>query len=151
MGGNEPPKEIFGKTMRIPDELMREWFTLLTDRPTAEIDTILAGKPNEAKKALGADIVRFYHGDDAANAVLDDWKKQFENKGDPEHIDEVKIAAGGDLPVALRHRLGAVAHREQEVAHGLAACVAALRHAAIRTEVRKTCGLRPSRDSRRRR
>ena len=36
------------------------------------IDGLLAGKPNEAKKALGADIVRFYHGDAGATAVLDD-------------------------------------------------------------------------------
>src|SRR6185436_9300025 len=48
IGLNEPAKEQFGKTMRIPDELMREWFTLLTDRTAGEIDAILAGKPNEA-------------------------------------------------------------------------------------------------------
>lgn len=93
IGLNEPPKEMFGKTMRIPDALMREWFELLTDLPEARIAELLAGKPNEAKKALGAEIVRFYHGDSAATEVLDDWRKQFENKGDPDHIDAVEIAA----------------------------------------------------------
>ncbi len=91
VGLNEPAKEMFGKTMRIPDVLMREWFELLTDLPGTQIDSLLAGKPNEAKKTLGAEIVRFYHGDAAATAVLDDWRRQFEEKGDPENIPEVSI------------------------------------------------------------
>ena len=91
IGLNESAKEQFGKTMRIPDPLMREWFELLTDFPPTRIDELLAGKPNEAKKALGAEIVRFYHGDAGATAVLDDWRKQFEEKGDPADILEVTI------------------------------------------------------------
>jgi tyrosyl-tRNA synthetase len=94
VGLNESPTDQFGKTMRIPDAIMREWFELLTDIPAAEIDAILAGKPNEAKKRLGAEVVRFYHGDAAAERVLADWKKQFEEKGDPENIPEVTIPAG---------------------------------------------------------
>lgn len=93
IGLNETPKEQFGKTMRIADDLMREWFTLLSDRTTAEVDALLAGKPNEAKKALGAEVVRFYHGGAAAEAVLADWKKQFEEKGDPEDMPEVTVPA----------------------------------------------------------
>jgi tyrosyl-tRNA synthetase len=84
--------------MRIPDELMLEWFTLLTDLEAAEISSILAGKPNEAKKRLGAEIVRFYHGESAMTAVLEDWKKQFETGGDPEQIDEVTVPFG-EMPV----------------------------------------------------
>lgn len=98
IGVGEPAKEQFGKTMRIADGLMRDWFTLLTDRTPAQIDEILAGKPNEAKKALGADIVRWFHGPAAADAVLADWHKQFEVGGDPEQIDAVSIPAG-DTPV----------------------------------------------------
>lgn len=93
IGLNEPAKEQFGKTMRIPDALMKEWFELLTDLPPARIDELLAGKPNEAKKTLGAEIVRFYHGDAGAAAVLDDWRRQFEEKGDPENIAVVTIPA----------------------------------------------------------
>jgi tyrosyl-tRNA synthetase len=93
IGLNEPPKEMFGKTMRIPDTLMKEWFELLTDFPASQIETLLSGKPNEAKKALGAEIARFYHGDAAAAAVLEDWRKQFEEKGDPENMPEVTIPA----------------------------------------------------------
>jgi tyrosyl-tRNA synthetase len=91
IGLNENATDQFGKTMRIGDELMREWLTLLTDRSPGEIDGILAGKPNEAKKLLGAEIVRFYHGATAAEEVLADWRKQFEEKGDPEHMPEVAV------------------------------------------------------------
>ncbi len=98
IGVGEPPKEQFGKTMRIADEMMREWFTLLTALPVGEIDTILAGRPNEAKKCLGAEIVRWLHGSDAATQVLADWAKQFEQKVDPDDMQEVSIPAG-DKPV----------------------------------------------------
>jgi len=102
IGLNESAKDQFGKTMRIPDDLMREWFTLLSDRGADEIDGILAGKPNEAKKALGAEIVRFYHGQAAADEVLAEWKKQFEDKGDPDDMPEIVVTAsdvvGGAIP-----------------------------------------------------
>jgi len=96
IGVNEPAKEQFGKTMRIPDELMKEWFTLLTDRPEKEIDEIVAGHPNEAKKMLACDIVTAYHGCEASAATLADWNKQFSAGGpkqDPDNIDDVTIPA----------------------------------------------------------
>jgi tyrosyl-tRNA synthetase len=94
VGVGEPAKEQFGKTMRIPDGLMREWFTLLTDRSEADIEALMAGKPNEAKKQLGADIVRWFHGAEGAELVLADWRKQFEEKGDPDNIPEVVVPPG---------------------------------------------------------
>ena len=92
IGVGEAPMEQFGKTMRIPDALMREWFTLLTDLGEGEIAAILTGKPNEAKKRLGAEIVKWFHGEAGAAAALADWKKQFEEQGDPDVIPEVAIA-----------------------------------------------------------
>jgi tyrosyl-tRNA synthetase len=102
IGLNEPAKEQFGKTMRIPDDLMREWFTLLTDRPTDDVTRILAGDLNEAKKTLAGDIVRSYHGPQVASAVLQDWIDAHRNKIDPQDIDEVTIPAAevvaGEMP-----------------------------------------------------
>ena len=50
---------------------MKEWFELLTDRPAEEIAQLLAGHPMAAKKALGRDIVAFYHGSaTAAESVV---------------------------------------------------------------------------------
>ncbi len=93
IGVGEPAMEQFGKTMRIPDALMREWFTLLTDLSEGEIAAILVGKPNEAKKRLGAEIVKWFHGQAGAETVLADWKKQFEEQGDPDSIPEVAVAS----------------------------------------------------------
>ncbi|MDY3556632.1 tyrosine--tRNA ligase [Gemmata sp. JC717] len=96
IGLNEPAKDMFGKTMRIPDALLKEWFELLTDRPEAEIASIVAGHPNEAKKMLASDIVTFYHGPGAAGETVADWNKQFSNSGakqDPDNIDDVRIPA----------------------------------------------------------
>ena len=93
VGLNESPKDQFGKTMRIPDELMREWFTLLTDRSAADIDAVLAGHPGEAKKTLAADIVAFYHGPDVAAATRADFDRQFKDKSDPADILDVAIPA----------------------------------------------------------
>ncbi|QJW92668.1 tyrosine--tRNA ligase [Frigoriglobus tundricola] len=96
IGLNEPAKEQFGKTMRIPDGLMKEWFELLTDRSDKEVAGIVTGHPNEAKKLLASDIVAFYHGLEAAAETVADWNKQFAGSGvkqDPDHIDEVTIPA----------------------------------------------------------
>ncbi len=93
IGINEPPAEMFGKTMRIPDELMPEWFTLLTDHSSEEIAAILASPPQAAKKTLAAEIVRFYHGPEAAQRCLEEWRRQFEEKGDPHDIPEVTVPA----------------------------------------------------------
>ena len=93
IGLNESPTEQFGKTMSIPDELMKEWFTLLTDRPASEIDTLLSSHPADAKKQLGQDIVTGYHGNSAADDVLADWNRR--NTGgaklDPDDMPEVSI------------------------------------------------------------
>src|SRR5215213_5303025 len=64
IGVGESADQQFYKSMSIPDDLMREWFTLLTDRPTGEIDAVVdpaKTHPMAAKKTLARDIVTFYH------------------------------------------------------------------------------------------
>lgn len=100
IGLNETAKDQFGKTMRIPDGLLTEWFTLLTDRPKTEIEQIVAGHPNEAKRLLAGDVVTFYHGAETAASTLADWIKQRSGTGakqDPDTMDEVRLPAGGDI------------------------------------------------------
>ena len=96
VGVGEPAQVQFDKTMSVPDTLMREWFELLTDRPAEEIARLVdaqAMHPLAAKKALAGDIVRFYHGDEAAKAAEAEWVKRFSNKEDPTDIQEVEIPA----------------------------------------------------------
>ena len=64
IGVAEPAENQFGKVMSIPDEPMRQYFTLLTDLPLAEVDRLLGPgvNPRDAKEALGKAIVAQYHG-----------------------------------------------------------------------------------------
>src|SRR5690606_1830413 len=48
IGINEPPDEMFGKVMSIPDAAMRDYYTLCTDVPLDEADRVLSGHPMEA-------------------------------------------------------------------------------------------------------
>src|SRR5262249_15516298 len=89
IGVAEVPKEMFGKTMKIPDELMREWFELLTDRSAEEIARLTDPQqthPRQAKEMLAKDIVTFYHGGPVADEAAEDFRRQFTRKEDPNEI-----------------------------------------------------------------
>jgi tyrosyl-tRNA synthetase len=75
---------------------MREWFTLLTDLPPAEIEAFVGpGRlhPKVAKMTLAMEIVSFYHGAPAGLKATANWQKQFSEKQDPDNIPEVLIKA----------------------------------------------------------
>ncbi len=80
IGLTDTPQDMFGKTMRIPDELMKEWYTLLTQAPAEEIAMLCdAGKthPREAKVRLAKFIVTTYHDQAAADHEEELWHKVF--------------------------------------------------------------------------
>jgi tyrosyl-tRNA synthetase len=92
IGVGEPAYDQFAKTMRVPDELMAEWLTLLTDRGSEDIARLTdpaRTHPRDAKIELGKDIVTFYHGAAAAEAAAQQWLKQVSGGEDP---DEVPVA-----------------------------------------------------------
>src|SRR4051812_22091872 len=96
VGVGESADQQFYKTMSIPDDLMREWFVLLTDRPATEIDSLVdpaQTHPKDAKMTLARHVVTFYHGADAATAARANWEKQVSQKQDPDTIPEVPIPA----------------------------------------------------------
>ncbi|HUJ10083.1 MAG TPA: tyrosine--tRNA ligase [Verrucomicrobiae bacterium] len=73
IGINDSPKDMFGKTMSIGDELMARWYELL-------LGSKPEGHPMEAKKALAHAIVERYHGKPAADHAREDFEKQFSKK-----------------------------------------------------------------------
>jgi tyrosyl-tRNA synthetase len=87
----DAPGEMFGKTMSIPDAAMRQYFTLATEVPLDEVETLLAGHPMEAKKRLGREIVSLYHGSEAADAARAGFEKQFSQKEVPDEMPEVAL------------------------------------------------------------
>ncbi len=88
IGINEPPHEMFGKVMSLPDEVMRAYFTLCTDVPEAEIEALLGGHPMQAKKRLGREIVAQYHDAGAADEAQAAFEKQFSRGETPDEIEE---------------------------------------------------------------
>lgn len=96
VGVGESAYEQFAKTMSIPDHLLQEWFELLTDLPADEIVRLLDGeqtKPKDAKKRLGREIAKFYHGPASAAEAQTEWENRFEKRLDPTDIDEVAFPA----------------------------------------------------------
>ena len=101
----DTPKDIFGKTMSIPDKLIYKYFKLCTDandKELAEIKSKLDDKnnnPRDIKIRLGYELVKKYY--DANNA--ENAKKQFEaifvKKELPDDIEELKLYV--DLPLLL--------------------------------------------------
>ncbi|WP_020473217.1 tyrosine--tRNA ligase [Zavarzinella formosa] len=94
VGVGESADDQFSKTMSIPDDLLKEWYTLLTDRPLTEIEELcdsVKTAPFDAKKQLSRDIVGFYHGPDAEPVAQTNWVKRVSEKKDPDIIPEVNI------------------------------------------------------------
>ncbi len=77
IGIDEEPEEMFGKLMSISDELMLQYYELLTDK---DIDDIRKMHPMEAKKKLSEDIVSQYHGEVKAQHACKDFENKFQKK-----------------------------------------------------------------------
>jgi tyrosyl-tRNA synthetase len=90
----DDPRDMFGKIMSIEDAAMRDWFTLLTSVDLAEIETLLAGHPREAKARLGQEIAAFFHGAEAGREAREAFDRQFRDKELPEDIPVLAFPAG---------------------------------------------------------
>jgi tyrosyl-tRNA synthetase len=100
----DSPNDIFGKTMSIPDELIKNWFELCTDVPLDEVAVMLeAGKnPRDAKMRLGREIVALYHGDEAGDAAVSYFVETFSKRQQPVEAEEKSIPEelGDEFPLA---------------------------------------------------
>ncbi|MGE3165994.1 MAG: tyrosine--tRNA ligase [Planctomycetota bacterium] len=93
IGINEAPEQIFGKTMSLPDALIRDYFVLCTDSSTAEIDRILGAGPRDAKATLARTIVELYHGSEAGRAAEEAFNRVFRDRLNPEDMPELPVGA----------------------------------------------------------
>lgn len=104
VGVTDAAKDMFGKLMSIPDELMAKYYLLVLGET---LDTSL--HPMSAKKALGAKCVTLYHNEQAAEECLADWDLRFSKRD----------LASADLPVLTlpeqRDVISVVAHAYAEV------------------------------------
>ncbi len=95
VGVAEPPLEMFSKLMSIGDELMPNYFSLLTDVPEEAYASLVRERPMEAKKRLASEIVGTYHHLGAAAEARAEWERRHSARElpDPESLPPVPIPA----------------------------------------------------------
>ena len=86
-----PPEEQFGRTMRIPDEMLEPWWELVAEQPVPDAE------PMQAKLELARFIVMRSHGEDAARAAEEHFTRVVREGGTPTDIPEHALPA--DDPV----------------------------------------------------
>jgi len=97
IGVTDEPNDMFGKVMSISDDMMENYFTLLTDQPSEKItDFVNPDKthPKEAKVLLGKTIVTQFYNESASAAAAAEFDKVFAQGQLPDEIPEIEIAAG---------------------------------------------------------
>lgn len=97
IGIDEPPQEMYGKVMSLPDELMVRYFELVTEVSIEEIKSITMGlmdgslHPRDIKMQLAREIVTIYYGAEAAAQAEAQFKKIFQQRELPDEIGEYII------------------------------------------------------------
>ena len=97
VGISEPAEDMFGKLMRVPDELIGKYLRLATDLDPAEIEKLeaeaAAGGPAaaHAKRRLAAVVTALYHGPDASEQAERHFDRLFKEQGMPEQIEDGPI------------------------------------------------------------
>jgi tyrosyl-tRNA synthetase len=103
VGINDPPEEMFGKTMSIPDKALPQWWELLVDdRPHPD-------DPMQWKLELARRIVSRWHGEAGARLGEEYFTRVVREHEVPEDVDEVRFAESEDhihLPSFLSSQLG---------------------------------------------
>jgi len=102
IGLKEAPEEQFGKTMRIPDDLLEQWWPLVAERSVPD------GDPMAAKLELARFIVRRAWGDDAAKEAETHFTRVVRRHEAPEEVPELALPEGDPvhLPALLVAGLG---------------------------------------------
>ncbi len=94
VGINEAADSMYHKIYNMPDALAESWFELLTDIPKENYESLIKENILNAKKELASDIVKQYHGSEAAEAAAE--KEKAIHSGDvlPSDTPTVKLTAG---------------------------------------------------------
>jgi tyrosyl-tRNA synthetase len=110
IGVTDPPGEMFGKIMSLPDRLMPAYWKLVSDADAealVRVERELADpgvNPMTVKQRLGECLVRMYHGAEAAERARRDFETQFSHRGVPETVEEFHrtevLGAQGHAPRA---------------------------------------------------
>ena len=101
IGISEPPEQIYGKTMSIPDALIEKYVRLISGFDAKQQDEVLAMKPRDAKAALARQLVKRLHGEEAAARAEADFDRKFRQHLTPDEMPEVTPSNPEDLSQTL--------------------------------------------------
>jgi len=103
IGVTEPPEEVYGKTLRVPDEALAQWYELLVDERVPA-----ALSPRDAKRALARRLVARLHDADAAAAAEAAFDRVHREHLPPEEVPEAPLVGDGSvhLPAQLAATFG---------------------------------------------
>ncbi len=106
IGVSEPPREMFGKVMSIPDTLILRYYELAAAADPAELESarrrleVEKANPREVKASLARRIVGLYHSENAAREASDEFDRMFRHGAAPDDMPEFTLAAEAEgLPV----------------------------------------------------
>jgi len=91
VGISEPPEEMYGKLMSIPDSLIEPYFAFLTDVDIEEAREEIARSPRDAKRRLAMEIVTIYHGAEAAGAARDEFDRIHVRHERPSEVERLEL------------------------------------------------------------
>jgi tyrosyl-tRNA synthetase len=97
IGITEPPADMFGKIMSIPDDLMWTYYELTTDRTPQQIaalkQEVSSGSlhPMDAKMRLAEEIVSGFHGPDPARKAAENFQRVFRDRQAPTEMKEIRF------------------------------------------------------------
>jgi tyrosyl-tRNA synthetase len=107
IGIEEPPNDMFGKVMSIPDSAIVDYFTLVTALPPDEIDDIRAAleggtlPPMDAKKRLAEEVTATFYSRAEARAAREYFESTFQRRETPDEMPEHALAAPAGLTTVL--------------------------------------------------
>ncbi|MBI2607329.1 MAG: tyrosine--tRNA ligase [Candidatus Doudnabacteria bacterium] len=104
------PNDMFGKVMSLRDELIVDYFVLLTNLPLSEVakaeQKLKKGiSPRDVKIELAKEIVGMYHGKQAAVKAQKEWEKVFSNKEKPTSMPEMKVSTQNVIDLLVETKL----------------------------------------------
>ena len=106
---------MFGKIMRLPDELMDSYYTLLTDLPPEEFRPLIQTRPRDAKVNLARQIITWLHDARAAAAAEEEWDRIQKGQGIPDDTPEIAVGTGPHRLPNLLVKLGLAGSNSEAV------------------------------------
>lgn len=106
IGLDENPTDMYGKTMRLPDEALVQCFIDCTEMSLDEIESIKTqldsgANPRDVKMRLAREIVKMYHSEELAVHAEQDFISKFQKKEIPDELEKISISEGSTLVEVL--------------------------------------------------